>query len=70
MTDIVDRLRASNAMLMEALDEIVNPISYMRKRAAALGGVLNDSMALNIANSAAHLQSIARAAIAKAEEIK
>jgi hypothetical protein len=58
-------LKAEIKRLRLALDEIVNPLSYIEDRAKKDGCQLS-SMAHQIANSAAHLQDIARKALNKA----
>lgn len=50
---------------LEALEEIANPLTAMKRRAEAQGHRLS-GMAYSIANSADHLQGIARNAIAAA----
>lgn len=50
---------AYNAMKL-ALEEINNPISFMRKRAEADGCVLDGQMAMAFANDANYLRAIAR----------
>jgi uncharacterized protein YPO0396 len=57
------KIEAENARLRAALDEIIDPIAGLRRRAEAEGGKLN-GMAWSIANSINHLQQIARAALA------
>jgi multidrug efflux pump subunit AcrA (membrane-fusion protein) len=52
----IERLRG-------ALDEIVNPLVYMQRRADADGTRLDGHMAIYVSRDPAHLQSIARAAL-------
>jgi hypothetical protein len=59
-------LMSENKSLWEALDEIANPLTYMRKRAGAKGLRLG-GMAHSIANSVGYLQGIARAALSRSE---
>lgn len=48
---------------VEALEEIAEPIPFMRKRAEAEGGKLNGQMAVALSDDANFLKSIARAAL-------
>jgi uncharacterized coiled-coil protein SlyX len=54
----VERLRG-------ALDEIVNPLVYMQRRADADGTRLDGHMAIYVSRDPAHLQSIARVALSE-----
>jgi hypothetical protein len=51
--------------LEAALREIDDPISFMRRRAKAEGGVLNGQMAITLSQDHNFLKSIAREALAK-----
>lgn len=53
--------------MREALEEIVNPVAAMQRRAEAEGNRLS-GMAYQIANDPAYLQSIARTALSKLSE--
>lgn len=52
--------------LVEALEEIVNPVKFMRDRAEADGRKLDGAMAYSLANDIGYLRGIARAALEKA----
>lgn len=52
-----------------ALEEIVNPLKFMRQRAEAEGMRLS-GMAYEIANSVSHLQGIAKAALAVGADVR
>jgi hypothetical protein len=52
-----------NKRLIDALDEINNPIKYMQIRAEQQGASLNGVMAVSIANDPNHLKSIAERAL-------
>jgi hypothetical protein len=58
----IEGLRAENERLRAALDEIVNPLAAMRRRADADGRVLS-GMAYSISRDPNHLQDIARKAL-------
>ena len=58
---LVVRLEAAQ----QALEEISNPIPFMRKRAEQEGGKLNGQMAVALSDDANFLKSIAREAIGK-----
>jgi chromosome segregation ATPase len=53
--------------LREALQEIAEPIPFMRKRAEAEGAKINGPMAVALAGDHQFLKSVARAALAQAE---
>ena len=53
-----------------ALDEIANPIKYMRQEAEAKGARLDGGIAIQLSGSANYLQGIARAALAAIEGVK
>ena len=52
--------------LIAALEEIADPILFMRARAESEGKSLNGSMCVAMSESAAYLKSIATAALARA----
>lgn len=60
-------LLAEHRRLMEALNEIVDPIAYMRARLKQ-GERLDGVYAMHLSHSASHLQSIAAEAIHEAAE--
>lgn len=51
--------------LREALEEIAEPVPFMRKRAEAEGSKLNGQMAVALSDDSQFLKSIARAALAE-----
>lgn len=56
------RLQAENERLRLALEEIVNPLKFMRERAEAEGLQLS-GMAYSISESVSHLRDIAKRAL-------
>lgn len=52
----LDRLR-------EALEEIINPVEFLRRRADAAGSKLDGFMAITLAKDPEYLKGIARAAL-------
>ena len=56
-------LEAENARLRSALEQIVNPISEMARRAEAAGRKLDGMMANFLSKDPEHLKGIARAAL-------
>lgn len=66
-----DALATANARVeryREALDEIVNPIAAMQRRADAAGGRIDGMMANQIAKDAYYLRGIAAAALTGGED--
>ena len=55
-------------IMKEALEEIANPISFMRKRAESQGGELNGYWANQLVNDPHFLKSIAIEALNKIKE--
>ena len=60
----IDALRAENAELVAALDEIANPVKFMREQLQD-GEQLNGLMAREITSSPDFYKKIARSALAK-----
>lgn len=61
----VESLERERDGLREALNEIANPIRYMRKTAEKEGSKLNSLMALELSNDPHYLKDIALKALAK-----
>src|ERR1035441_1962054 len=66
LTEADAQIMAASWEMLQALEEIAEPIPFMRKRAEAEGGKLNGQMAVILSDDANFLKSIARAALAKA----
>lgn len=64
----IARLQAQVEAAKKALDEIYNPIAYMRKEAEKEGNILSGSMALTLSDSANYLKEIARKALEAIEK--
>ena len=65
--DEIERLRAENEKLREALEVIVNPIPAMQKQAEIDCVNLSGVMSIQIADSVNFLRSIARKALESGE---
>jgi hypothetical protein len=67
----LSRLRATEArtvLLEKALNNIANPISYLREEAERKGNKLNGNVAAQLSNDATWLKEIARAALKATEK--
>ncbi len=63
----IDALEATQAELVEALREIIDPIDAMQRRAEADGERIDGSMAYQLSRDVSYLKSIAYVALAKQE---
>ncbi|WP_085908323.1 hypothetical protein [Kiloniella majae] len=65
----VVKLQARNKELEGALDAIAHPIKYIQAEARRQGCTINGQGALGLSNDASYLKSIAKQALAGAEEV-
>lgn len=64
LVELIGKLTAERDQFKLALEEIVNPLQFMKRRAEANGYVLS-GMAYSIGTSTEHRVGIARGALAK-----